>query len=97
MDCNVLIQGESGTGKEMVARALHQRSKRKNQPFVSFNCGGFTEELITNELFGHEKGAFTGATETKIGLLEAAHRGTILLDEIGEMPLSMQVKLLAFR
>jgi len=96
LDCNVLIQGESGTGKEMVARALQRRSRRKEQPFVSFNCGGFTDELITNELFGHEKGAFTGATETKIGLLEAAHRGTLFLDEIGEMPLSMQVKLLRF-
>ncbi len=96
LDCTVLIQGESGTGKEMVARALHQRSPRRNQPFVSFNCGGFSEELITNELFGHEKGAFTGATETKIGLLEAAHTGTIFLDEISEMPPSMQVKLLRF-
>jgi transcriptional regulator with PAS, ATPase and Fis domain len=80
----------------MIARALHQRSGRRQQPYVSFNCGGFTEELITNELFGHEKGAFTGATETKIGLLEAAHRGTIFLDEIGEMPPTMQVKLLRF-
>jgi transcriptional regulator with PAS, ATPase and Fis domain len=96
LDCNVLIQGESGTGKEMVARALHRRSPRKHRPFVSFNCGGFTEELITNELFGHEKGAFTGAAETKIGLLEAANTGTIFLDEIGEMPVSMQVKLLRF-
>ncbi|MGB8425710.1 MAG: sigma 54-interacting transcriptional regulator, partial [Desulfobacterales bacterium] len=96
LDCNVLVCGESGTGKEMVARALHQRGTRKNQPFVSFNCGGFTEELITNELFGHEKGAFTGATETKVGLLEAADKGTIFLDEISEMPLSMQVKLLRF-
>jgi len=96
LDCNVLIQGESGTGKEMVARSLHRRSKRKAGPFVSFNCGGFTEELITNELFGHEKGAFTGANETKVGLLEAAHNGTIFLDEISEMPTTMQVKLLRF-
>ncbi len=96
LDCNVLIHGESGTGKEMVARALHKRSPRKSRPFVSFNCGGFSEELITNELFGHEKGAFTGATETKIGLLEAADKGTIFLDEIAEMPLTMQVKLLRF-
>jgi DNA-binding NtrC family response regulator len=96
LDCNVLIQGESGTGKEMVARALHERNPRHLQPFVSFNCGGFSEDLIANELFGHEKGAYTGATETKIGLLEAAHQGTIFLDEIGEMPPSMQVKLLRF-
>ncbi|MCF8142304.1 MAG: sigma-54 dependent transcriptional regulator [Deltaproteobacteria bacterium] len=96
LDCTVLIQGESGTGKEMVARALHRRSQRNKGPFVSFNCGGFTEELISNELFGHEKGAFTGANETKIGLLEAAHTGTIFLDEISEMPATMQVKLLRF-
>ncbi len=94
--CNVLIQGESGTGKEMVARALHLRGPRWNMPFMSFNCGGFTEDLIANEIFGHEKGAFTGAANKKIGLLEAAHMGTIFLDEISEMPLSMQVKLLRF-
>ncbi|MCG6931502.1 MAG: sigma-54 dependent transcriptional regulator [Desulfofustis sp.] len=96
LDCTVLIEGESGTGKEMVARALHQRNPRNRYPFISFNCGGFTEELIANELFGHEKGAFTGAVDAKIGLLEAAHRGTIFLDEISEMPMSMQIKLLRF-
>ncbi|RUM87258.1 MAG: sigma-54-dependent Fis family transcriptional regulator [Thermodesulfatator sp.] len=94
LDCNVLIKGETGTGKELAARALHMHSKRSSGPFMSFSCGAFTEELIANELFGHEKGAFTGATTTKLGLLEAASRGTVLLDEIGEMPLSMQVKLL---
>jgi len=94
LDCNVLIKGETGTGKELVAKALHMHSKRKKFPFVSFNCGAFTEELIANELFGHEKGAFTGANSTKLGLLETAMGGTVFLDEIGEMPLSMQVKLL---
>ncbi len=94
VDCNVLIEGESGTGKELAARAIHDLSPRAGRPFVSFNCGGFSEELITNELFGHERGSYTGASATKIGLLESAAHGTVFLDEIGEMPLSMQVKLL---
>ncbi len=94
LDCNVLLQGESGTGKELIARALHTHSSRKDKPFVSFNCGAFTDELIANELFGHEKGAFTGAVGTKLGLLETADGGTVFLDEIGEMPLALQVKLL---
>jgi len=96
LNCNVLIQGQSGTGKELVARALHFQGLRRKNPFISFNCGSFTEELCANELFGHERGAFTGATETQIGLIESAHRGTIFLDEIGAMPLAMQVKLLRF-
>ncbi|MGW8288336.1 MAG: sigma-54-dependent transcriptional regulator [Desulfobulbales bacterium] len=94
LDCNILIQGESGTGKELVARSLHLNSPRATRPFVSFNCGSFSEELIANELFGHEKGAFTGALTTKLGLLETANGGTVFLDEIGEMPQSMQIKLL---
>ena len=94
IDCTVLIQGESGTGKELVARAIHKQSQRAAQPFIAFNCGGFAEELIANELFGHEKGAYTGADTAKIGLMEAAHGGTLFLDEIGEMPPAMQVKLL---
>ena len=94
VNCNILLQGESGTGKELVARSIHRLSPRNNRPFISFNCGGFTEELICNELFGHEKGAFTGASVTKIGLIESADGGTLFLDEIGEMPPSMQVKVL---
>jgi DNA-binding NtrC family response regulator len=94
VDCNVLIEGGSGTGKALVAQAIHKNSPRRDRPFLFFNCGGFTEELISSELFGYEKGAFTGATATKIGLLESADSGTVFLDEIGEMPPSMQVKLL---
>jgi two-component system response regulator AtoC len=94
VDCNVLIQGGSGTGKALVASAIHQLSPRMDRPFVAFNCGSFADELINSELFGYERGAFTGATATKVGLLESAAGGTIFLDEIGEMPLTMQVKLL---
>jgi DNA-binding NtrC family response regulator len=94
VDCNVLVQGASGTGKALVARAIHRLSPKMDHPFVAFNCGSFADELINSELFGYERGAFTGATATKVGLLESAAGGTVFLDEIGEMPLSMQVKLL---
>ncbi|MFK0085756.1 sigma-54 interaction domain-containing protein [Pseudomonas sp. NPDC090755] len=90
----VLLQGESGTGKELFARALHLGSPRANAPLVVVDCTGLTESLFESELFGYEKGAFTGALQRKIGLAEAAHGGTLFLDEIGEVPLAMQVKLL---
>ena len=93
-DINVLILGESGTGKELVARSIHRLSPRFEKEFIAFNCGSFTEELMANELFGHEKDAFTGATKAKAGLIKVADGGTVFLDEIGDMPLSMQVKLL---
>ena len=93
-DCNVIITGESGTGKELFARYLHLHSKRSQGPFFAMNCGAFTEELLGNELFGHEKGAFTGAATMKKGLVEMASGGTLFLDEITEMSPSMQVKLL---
>ena len=93
-DCSVLITGESGTGKELIAKFLHRQSARREGPFTAINCGAFSEELLANELFGHERGAFTGATALKRGLVEASSRGTLFLDEVTEMPASMQVKLL---
>ncbi|MBY4678274.1 sigma-54 dependent transcriptional regulator [Marinobacterium sp. CAU 1594] len=96
VDAPVLIRGDTGTGKEMVARAIHQRSERREYPFVAVNCGALPDTLIHAELFGHEKGAFTGAFKRKIGRIEAAQHGTIFLDEIGDLPLDLQVYLLRF-
>jgi len=93
-DSNVLISGESGTGKELIARSIHSRSKRKTKPFVPVNCSAFPENLFEAELFGYEKGAFTGAIKSKIGLLEYAHTGTVFLDEVCELPTTLQTKLL---
>jgi len=93
-DVTVLISGESGVGKEVVARTLHERSDRRQQPFVKVNCAALPVELLESELFGYERGAFTGAHQQKRGKFEQAHRGTIFLDEISEMPLSVQAKLL---
>ncbi len=93
-DSTVMIQGESGTGKELIARMLHFNSVRKDRPFVPINCGAIPENLLESELFGHEKGAFTGAAHTRMGRFELAHGGTIFLDEIGELSLGLQVKLL---
>ena len=93
-DATVLVLGESGTGKELMSRALHQLSARAKGPFVAINCAAIPEALLENELFGHEKGAFTGATGRKIGKAEMAHHGTLFLDEIGDLPLSLQGKIL---
>ncbi len=93
-DTTILISGNSGTGKELVARALHYKSHRKNKPFVAVNCGAISENLIESELFGHKKGAFTGAISDKDGYMKAANGGTLFLDEISEMPPQLQVKLL---
>jgi len=93
-EANVLITGESGTGKELIARAIHRQSKRKNQRFLAFNCASFADELLANELFGHVKDAYTGASKTTPGLLESADGGTVFFDEVGDMSPSMQAKIL---
>jgi two-component system response regulator AtoC/two-component system nitrogen regulation response regulator NtrX len=93
-DLTVLVRGESGTGKELVAQALHQRGERKTRPLIAVNCAAINRELVESELFGHERGAFTGANTRRVGRFEAAHQGTIFLDEIGDMPLETQAKVL---
>jgi transcriptional regulator with PAS, ATPase and Fis domain len=93
-DATVLVRGATGTGKELVARYVHERSSRAHKPFVAVNCGAFSESLVESELFGHEKGAFTGAIGNRPGWFEAANGGTLFLDEIGDLPMSLQVKLL---
>jgi DNA-binding NtrC family response regulator len=94
MDSTVLLGGETGTGKELVARAIHYNSPRKDKPFVAVNCAGLTESLLTSQLFGHKRGAFTGAVADQLGVFESANGGTLFLDEIGDIPLSVQTALL---
>jgi nitrogen regulation protein NR(I) len=93
-DISIIIKGESGTGKELVAKAIHQHSNRKNQPLLAINCAAIPESLLESELFGHEKGSFTGANKRRLGKFEQSHKGTILLDEIGDMPINTQSKIL---
>lgn len=94
VDTTVLIEGETGTGKELVARAIHAASRRRNGPFVAVNCAGLTESLLASQLFGHRRGAFTGAMEDHKGFFETAHGGTLFLDEIGDVPMAVQTNLL---
>src|ERR1700733_4169566 len=93
-DSTVLVLGETGTGKELIARAIHQRSNRSSRAFIRVNCAAIPQSLIASELFGHEKGAFTGALQRRVGRFELAHEGTIFLDEVGELPAETQITLL---